>query len=141
MRWVATEVFVADEPNPFPAGTPVVRRRVRAIPIDPSPWRWLIDVYGAPLARYLARRDDAVTGQVWVRRSVLRWRRAAWTLWLIVSVAAVVHVAVRGGGDEQVVRDFSGEVLVLVVLLSLLFSRRLQAVLDQDNNEVGIRGS
>lgn len=139
VRWIATKVFLAGEPNPHPAGTAVVRRRVRAIPPGLRPSRRLFDVYGAPLGSYLDRRTNAITGQVWVRRSLLRLRRVLWALWLILTAAAVVHVAVRGNADEQVVRNFSVELLVLLAVGVLLFSRRLHAVIDHD--EVGIRGS
>lgn len=34
------------EANPFPDGTPAVRRRARAFPLDLRPWLGLIDFYG-----------------------------------------------------------------------------------------------
>lgn len=142
MRWVALEVFAAGEPNPFPDRTPAVGRRVRAYPVDQRRWLALCDFNGArTVGRLYDRRSNSIVGQVWVRRSVVRLRRAAWAGWLVLTVAAVVNVALRGNLDEDLVRDFSGEILVLLVAAILLFLCRLRAVIDREGEEVGVRGS
>lgn len=81
-----------------------------------------------------------MSGQAWVRRSALWWRRVAWAVWLLGGGAAFISVAARGGADERVVRDFSGELLVLVVVALLLIAIRVKAVLDPTDDHVGIRG-
>lgn len=136
-------MFAAGEANPFPPGIVAVRRRMRAIPINQHPARtWLVGSFGGmrQWQRLRERRTGAVIGYAWVRRSALLWRRVAWMTWLLAGVAAFADVAFRGGADERVVRDFSGELGLLVLVALLLIAFRVKAVLDPADHEVGIRG-
>lgn len=142
VRWIATEVFEAGEPNPYPDETPAVRRRFRAVPLDRHPVRGALSNFHGwhSLWRIYDRRAHAVVGYAWVRRAALRRRRLFWGLWAAGLAAAVFTVVLLGPADPRVVRDFSGELFVLLAAALLLITRRISAVLDRDHDEVGIRG-
>ena len=142
MRWIDPEVFVAGEPNPYPPEVPALYRRMRAIPLDAHPARtWLLSQNGLRTWHRLHDRyADSVVGYAWVRRTALRRHRAAWALWVLAAVVAVVSVLVWGPTHESLVRDFSGFLGVLLLAAVLLINKRVRAVIDPDDGEIGIRG-
>lgn len=141
MRWMPLEVFTAGEPDPYPPGVAVCRR-LRAVPLDARPWRtWLLpSVNGiASWQRLYDRRADAVVGSVWIRRSALRWRRFAWSIWALVLLTGItVSAAAPGGGPDPAV-GFGGLLVGLALAALLLAAYRVKAVIDPDDGQVGVR--
>lgn len=141
MRWMPLEVFTAGEPDPHPPGA-AVRRRLRAVPLDVRPCRtWLLpSVNGiASWQRLYDRRADAVVGYVWIRRSALRWRRFAWTIWALVLFAGITIAAAAPGGRPDPAVGFGGPLVGLTLATLLMGAYRVRAVIDPDDGQVGVR--
>ena len=140
MRWIPPEVFTAGEPNPHPVGT-AVRRRLRAKPRDPRPGRtWLLpSVNGVRAWRGVYDRHyRSVLGHAWIRRSALRWRRLAWTLWALALIATLLVDAVPHGGSLDSAPRLGVPLAVLALAALTLAAVRIRAVIDPDDGHVGI---
>lgn len=142
MRWMSVEVFAAgQQADPYPPGTAVLRR-MRATPLETSPWTtWLTpSVNGIRAWRSIAdRRADSVIGHAWVRRRALRRRRAAWSVWGALLAATAVWPW-SPWPDPSADVSVAEVVLVGLGLVALLLAAaRVRAVIDPADGQVGIR--